>query len=214
MGTVYTSLSAPSGGNYAATIERLSDSYYRQDDAEVFSSGLAFADKDITLTEGSGPNRGTYVTSLTATNWNDGVYRLRIHNKDISNRVDAVQDFGVIDGNEVTVGEATPIYHADINFTKDVSNSQDEYTVSWFKNAILITSGVTSPGISVYNRSDGSYLIDNKAMTEIGSTGFFKYDATTTTEQQTAGEACIVMASGIINGALRKFTWNLGRDSE
>lgn len=214
MGTIYLGLSAPSGGSYAATIERLSDGYYRQDDAEVFSSGLSFGDKDVSLTEGSSENRGTYSTTLTATNWNDGIYRLRVHNKDVPNRVDSVADFGVVDGSEVTVGEATfgPVYHADIQFIKDATNSQDEYRTRWFKNGVRVITGITNPALSVITPS-GTYLVDNKAMTSVGQ-GAYKYTASTVAERQTAGEHYEVVTSGTIDSSTRTFSWILSRDSE
>ena len=211
MGTIYIDVTSTSGINYAATIERMSDGYFRQDDAEVFNSGLVFADKDITLTEGTNPNICSYTGTVVATTWNDGVYKLRVHNKDDLNKVEGSQLFGVVAGNEVNLGESVPIYHADIQFIKDSANVQDEYRIRWFKNGIRVTSGVTNPALSVINPS-GVKLVNSKVMHQVGDAGY-RYYATTVAERQTSGETYEVVTSGTIDSATRSYSWILGRDS-
>ena len=206
MGTVYLNITANSGEAYSATIERMTDGFFREDDAEVFGSGLAFADKDITLTEGVSPSLGSYSGNVTADTWNDGLYKLRIHNTGIQNRVEGSNLFGIVDGEEVSVGEVNPVYHADIIFIKDTS--LDKYQVRWFKNARRIKGGITSPCITVVT-SSGTKLVDNESMTEIGSTGLYRYHSAL---QQSGGETYEVVSSGLINGGTRVFSWSLSRD--
>lgn len=103
-------------------------------------------------------------------------------------------------------------YSADIQFTRDQANTQDEWTVTWFKNGVRVTSGVTGPTIQVVKRADGTDLVAPTAMTEVGTTETFKKDCTTT-ERVTVGEAVLVIAGGTIDGAARTFSRLIGRDS-
>lgn len=210
MNNIYLIFSAATGQNYAATIERLSDGYFRQDDAEVFNSGLSFGDKDISLSEGTGENRGSYTGVLNASGWNDGLYVMRVHDTVASNKVVSSNIFGVVQGHEVPVGEEQAVYHSDINFTRDIA--ADEYTCTWFKNGIILTTGVTSPTIRVIKRTDGSDLVATSAMTQIGSTHNFKYDASSS-ERQLLGENYVVLCSATIDSATRSYSWILGRDT-
>lgn len=104
------------------------------------------------------------------------------------------------------------IYHADIQFTRDEANATDEYTVSWFKNGVRVTSGITSPTLQGIKRSDGTNLFAASSMTEVGSTHHWKLDKTTTS-RQTVGEALILQAVATIDGSSRTYTRNVGRDS-
>lgn len=101
------------------------------------------------------------------------------------------------------------LYHADVFLTRDNSNGQDEWTVQWYKNGIPVTTGVTSATIQVVRRSDGGNLIVQSAMTEIGSTGAFRYDSTT---RLTLGEAAITLVQATIDGSARTWRRPVGRD--
>lgn len=104
----------------------------------------------------------------------------------------------------------TDVYHADIEVHIDTDNTQDEYTVTWFKNGQRLSSGITSPTIQVVKRVDGTDLIASTAMTQIGSTGAYKYDAST---RLTNGEAALVIVAATISGGSRSFAKVVGRDS-
>lgn len=106
---------------------------------------------------------------------------------------------------------AEDVYHADIDLRIDVTNTQDEYTVTWFKNGVRITSGITAPTIQVVKRADGTDLIASTAMTQIGSTGSYKYDETT--NRTTAGEASLAIVAATIDSGGRTFARVVGRDS-
>lgn len=116
-------------------------------------------------------------------------------------------------GDAMTLTSAEDVYHADICLTVDSSNSKDEWTVTWFKNGIRQTSGITSPTLQVVKRADGSDLIAASSMTQIGSTGSYKLDATTTS-RTTAGESVLAVAAATINSSSRSFSRNISRDSE
>tara|TARA_Y100000310_G_scaffold340705_1_gene437442 strand:+ start:429 stop:1055 length:627 start_codon:yes stop_codon:yes gene_type:complete len=102
------------------------------------------------------------------------------------------------------------LYHADIRIAIDDVNFRDEYTITWFKNGVRITSGITSPTIQVIRRSNGTDLISSTAMTEIGSTASYKYDEST--NRITAGEAVVGVVSATIDGLSRSFAAVLNRD--
>lgn len=104
------------------------------------------------------------------------------------------------------------LYHADIQFTRDQSNTQDEYTITWFKNGVRQTTGITSPTIQVIKRSDGSDLIASTTPTQIASTGTYKHDATGA-NRQTVGEAVLVVVTATIDAGSRSFSRLIGRDS-
>ena len=106
----------------------------------------------------------------------------------------------------------TAIYHAKVDFNYDQGNTQDEYTVQWFDNSIPVTTGITLPLIQVIKRADGADLIAEVAMTQIGATAAYKYDASGA-ERLTLGEAAIVVVGATIDGDARTWRWIVGRDS-
>ncbi len=128
---------------------------------------------------------------------------------------DAVCDEAVSDHTTAgTVGaQLASIYAAQIDFSDDEANTQDEYSVQWFKNGAPVTSGITSPTIQVIKRADGTDLVAAAAMTEIGSTGAYKYDATAEANRISAGEAVVVQVQATIDGATRTWRRMLSRDS-
>jgi len=101
------------------------------------------------------------------------------------------------------------IYHARIFVTVD--SPRDEYTVTWFKNNVRVTSGITGPTIQVIKRVDGTDLIGATAMTQIGSTGSYKYDETS--NRLTAGEAAVAVVTGTIDGSSRTDARVVSRDA-
>ena len=90
------------------------------------------------------------------------------------------------------------LYQAKISYVEDTN---DEWTATWFKNGVRITSGITSPTIQVIKRSDGTNLVSATAMTEIGSTESWKYDEST--NKIAANESYLVVAAGTIDGSAR-----------
>lgn len=126
--------------------------------------------------------------------------------------VQAIQD-DIDAGLEVTLADSEDVYPADIGFTIDDSNSRDEYTVVWFRNGAPVTSGITVPTIQAIKRADGTNLIPSSVMTQIASTGAYKYDAVTA-ERATPGEAVVVVVSATINGSTRTWRKVITRDVE
>lgn len=111
-----------------------------------------------------------------------------------------------------TVGaQLASIYAAQVDFSDDEANTTDEYSVQWFKNGAPVTSGITTPTIQVIKRADGTDLVASASMTQIGSTGAYKYDEAT--NRVTSGEAVVVQVQATIDGATRTWRRMLSRDS-
>lgn len=99
-------------------------------------------------------------------------------------------------------------YWAKLDLVQDSSN--DEYTVVWFAQDRVLNSGITGPKIQVIRRSDGTDLIASSSMSQIGSTGYWKYNEPT--NRITDGEAVIVVLTAGIDGATRTWAQVVGRD--
>lgn len=132
----------------------------------------------------------------------DGVNVLSIEDTDATDYFDAMA---------AVITLSLDVYHAAIELTVDDANSQDEYTITWFKNGVRVTSGITDPTIQVVKRADGTDLIASATPTEIGSTGSYKHDETT--NRLTAGEAALCIVGATIDGSARSFEDIVGRDS-
>jgi hypothetical protein len=114
-----------------------------------------------------------------------------------------------------TVGESlAAVYAAQIDFADDDDNSQDEYGVQWFKNGAPVTSGITVPTIQVIKRADGTDLVAQASMTQVGSSGAYKYDVTAALSRLSAGEAALVQVTATIDGATRTWRRWISRDAE
>jgi len=103
----------------------------------------------------------------------------------------------------------TPAYYADIFFNR--SGTQDEYTVCWFHDGVLETTGITNASIKATLRADASVLFTT-SMVQVGSTGVFKYDATGANVLD-PGEAYIIEVTATIDGATRTWRRSIGRDN-
>ena len=111
-------------------------------------------------------------------------------------------------GSAMTLASSLDLYHADIQFTDDGAN--DEYTITWFKNGVRVTSGITVPTVQVVKRVDGTDLIAATALTQIGTTGSYKLTTATVT---TAGEAYLVITAATIDAGSRSFSKLISRDA-
>lgn len=116
-------------------------------------------------------------------------------------------------GDAMTLDSAEDIYQAQIRLNVDDANSQDEWACYFLKNGEPVASAdVSSVTLQVVKRADGTDLISSgTSMTEIGSTGVFKYDEGT--NRTTAGEDVVAIVSATIDSGTRTFRWIIGRDS-
>jgi hypothetical protein len=127
-------------------------------------------------------------------------------------KVDTAATLGQTGTTGVLLADSEDVYPADIQFTRDDDNDKDEYTVLWFRNGTPVTSGITVPLIQVVKRADGTDLIASTAMTQIGSTGAYKYDESTAASRVADGEAVIVICTATINGSARSWRKTVTRD--
>lgn len=113
----------------------------------------------------------------------------------------------------VTLAASESVYPADIQLTIDNISARDEYTVTWFQNGSVVTSGITSPTIEVVRRADGSTLIAaGTPMSPIANTGGLKYDEPT--NRLSPDEAVLVTVSATINGGTRTWRRIVTRDTQ
>jgi hypothetical protein len=116
---------------------------------------------------------------------------------------------GAIDDDALATDVDT--YQAKIGLLDDNGGTADRYTVMWFRNGTWIQSGITLPEIQVYKIADGTDLIAETAMTEIGSTQTFRFIEST--NRVVSGVGYIAVASATIDGSIRKWPEVVGRDS-
>lgn len=84
--TLYFTHSDNPGGSFRGTLERPSDNFIWNNSSLSWASSVAFATRCFTYTEGSGEQAGSY-TALFTPNLGAGLYRLRVHDANASNRV-------------------------------------------------------------------------------------------------------------------------------
>lgn len=102
------------------------------------------------------------------------------------------------------------VYHADIDVTFNDGEGEDEYFITWFKNGVPVTSGITSPTIQVikFNAVD---LIAATTPTQIGTSGVYRHNEDT--NRIVAGDSYTVVVTAVIESATRTFKENVGRDN-
>jgi len=116
-------------------------------------------------------------------------------------------------GSAMTLASSEDIYYADIQFTRDASNSQDEWTIRWYKNGTRVTSGITVPTLQVVKRANGTDLVASTTPSEIASTGAYKKDVSTAASRVSVGEAVEAIVAATIDGSSRTWSRIVGRDS-
>lgn len=100
------------------------------------------------------------------------------------------------------------VYEFACDLTRDGANTRDEYSLSWRKNGIPVTAGITVPTLEVVTRA-GAVLIAEQAMTAVGN-GVFTFNEAT--NRITLGEAVRVRGRATIDGDTRDFYDWFGRD--
>ncbi len=99
---------------------------------------------------------------------------------------------GAIIGNDV--------YQAKIWMTH--GSVRDYYLMAWFHDGEPIITGITSPKIEVIKAEDGTDLVPEDNMTQVGSLGLYKYESA---YMVTAGQIYMAKVSATIDGATQ--TW-------
>lgn len=178
----------------------------------VQASGISYRFTQLALSLGPSGSGGS--TSLSASDiWSHGTRTLTaLDSGNVAESVWTRTVRNITGGSGVSLSTSEDIYFADIQFTRDQSNTKDEYTVGWFKNGTPFTTAVTTPTIQVIKRSDGTDLIASSSMSSIIN-GVYKYDASGS-NRITLGEAVVVQVAGTLDGATRTWRRNITRDSE
>lgn len=103
-----------------------------------------------------------------------------------------------------------PIYYADIKQAYNVSNTNDEYGVDWYRGHQLLPSGSVSDAfISVYNVADGTAVFQNSGLFYKGTNnGSMRYVSYVTL---TGGILYNVLVSGTIDGSIHRWQEIVGR---
>lgn len=96
----------------------------------------------------------------------------------------------------------TDVYTAKAWMVDDNTGTTDRWIVAWYKNGAPVTTGITVPTIQIVKASDGTNLLAATAMTQIGSTGSYKYDSAS---RVVDGAAYLVVLVATIASATR--TW-------
>jgi hypothetical protein len=108
-----------------------------------------------------------------------------------------------------------PTYQAKVWLQDDEGNDYDRYVVCWYKNGEPVTAGVAEeivdPKIEVIQASDGVDLIAEDDMTDINSTGLFRYDEAI--NRVVDGAVYIAKVTATIDTSSRTWYQPVGRDS-
>lgn len=105
----------------------------------------------------------------------------------------------------------TAKYQAKLTLVDDDDGDTDRYVAVWFKNGQPVTSGITVPTIQVIKVADGADLVASTAMTQIASTGAYRYDEAT--NRIVDGVAYFGKITATIDGSTRTWESPVGRDS-
>lgn len=102
-------------------------------------------------------------------------------------------------------------YTGKLSVIDDDTGTTDRWVMAWYKNGVPLTAGITSPTIQVVKISDGTDLVASSAMTQVGSTPFFKKDEAT--NRIVNGAAYGAICTATIGGASRTWPQIIGRPS-
>jgi hypothetical protein len=126
----------------------------------------------------------------------------------VTGSVGSIASNGIV---EASFAADTAKYQAKIWLVDDNTGTTDRYNVVWFKNGQPITAGITSPTIQVIKSADGADLVASTSMTEIASTGLYRY--TEGTNRVVNGAGYIVKVTATIDSGTRTWFQPLSRDS-
>src|SRR3990167_940344 len=110
-----------------------------------------------------------------------------------------------------TLGTSLDTYQCKVELIDDDGSGNDRYSVVFFKNGEPITSGITVPKITVIKDADGTTLIAEDDLTEVGGLGHYRY--TEGTDRVVSGAAYKAKITATIASATRSWFQPVGRDS-
>jgi hypothetical protein len=105
-------------------------------------------------------------------------------------------------GDAMTLANSEDVYHARVVYTVDDANSQDEYIVTFARNAMAFDGTLTSPTLTVVT-TDGTVLIDEATLTAVsGLVGVYKYVASSG-ERLSAGDQGSAQPAATFDGTAK-----------
>ena len=140
------------------------------------------------------------------------------HAANLQAAVDAILVDTGTSGVAIADGSLTPakfstgmdVYTAKIWMQDDNAGGVDRYMVAWFKNGAPHRTGITSPTLEVLRVADGTTLIAESAMTQIGGSGTYRlFEAT---NRISGGAGYMAFARATIGGSAREWVQPIGRD--
>lgn len=172
----------------------------------------------LTLTVTISKNCGAYGspgTAPTVTDRSNGEYKLAFANVADTDTVGVLSIRATATGADASIvrhNVLTPVYSARLWMVDDNGGTTDRYTLAFYRNGAVVTTGITSPKLTVVNASNTDIFTD-KVPTAVGSTGFYSTTATSG-ERQVSGVAYMASLRATIDGAERTFVLQpQGRDS-
>lgn len=112
--------------------------------------------------------------------------------------------------NEAALASDVRRYQAKVWMVFDAAGGFDRYLAVFYKDSAPVTSGITSPEITVIRASDGSILA-NGAMSQIGSTGLYKRNESV--NRLVLGAAYMVKVTATVGGTPMTWYQPMSRDS-
>lgn len=104
----------------------------------------------------------------------------------------------VVGGTYFTTVRIEDVYNAKIICERDLATPIDMYLVLWFKNGVLVVSGITLPKVSAVQVSNSSAMFTDQAMTSV-DVGF-KFS---TAIQITPGDGAEILVKATIDAVER-----------
>lgn len=195
-----------------AVAYRLKFPLYDSTTGDLKTGATGFAQR-VSKDGGASAASSGAVSEIDAANM-PGIYQLVLTTSEMDAQVVAVK-ITATDALAVSAVITTDpdIYTAKLTLTDDNGGTADRYEIVWFKNGVRVTTGITSPTLQVIKAADGTDLIAATAMTQIGTTGAYRYTATGA-ERIVSGAQYYAVAQATIDGATR--TWaepRINRDS-
>ncbi len=105
------------------------------------------------------------------------------------------------------------LYLATIRVADDNANSLDRWVVTWEKNGIPLTTGITLPVLTVKNAATGAILVSAVAMTDPSADGSLYYGASGAS-RIVSGIPYVATATATIEAATRTDRDTILRDSQ
>ncbi|MBP9035255.1 MAG: hypothetical protein KBG29_15245, partial [Pseudomonadales bacterium] len=107
-------------------------------------------------------------------------------------------------------GTGLHVYWAEIELRLGEDGGMDRWSVLWYRDGVLLTTGVSDAALTVQRATTGAPLLNGVSLTDIGG-GHFLYSSEDT-DRIDLGTPYIATVSATIDGATRTWSKPIGRD--